>query len=269
LWAFEPELTETEKFCACYKVFLPDGTYVPPDQMPMAIAVREGKSFRNVYVTVERRDGSRFAACFNIDVLRDVEGKIRGAINVFQDVSDQKEVEKQLRESKQQLAADADALSRLNSLGSRLWKTSNLQQGIDEMLDATIEMVGADMGNVQLLRGETLLITAQRGFKQEFLDFFRDVSTADESACGRALRKRERVIIGDVETDEAYEPFRAIARSAGFRAVQSTPLTGRDGKIRGVISTHWRSPHQPDERQLRRLDLYVRQAADFIERFEI
>jgi PAS domain S-box-containing protein len=269
LWGLEPELTGTERFCACYKVCLPDGTYVPPDQTPMAIAVREGKSFRNVYATVERPDGSRFAACVNIDVLRDAEGNIRGAINVFQDVTDQKDAEEQLRQSKQQLAADADALSRLNSLGSRLWKTSNLKQGIDEMLDATTEMLGADMGNVQLLQGDTLVITTQRGFKPDFLEFFRDVSATDESACGRALRRSERVIIADVEKDEAYEPFRAIARSAGFRAVQSTPLMGRDGKIRGIISTHWRSPHQPDERQLRRLDLYVRQAADFIERFEI
>ena len=33
-----------------------------------------------------------------------------------------------------------------------------------------------------------------------------------------------------------------------------------------MISTHWREPHQPTERALRRLDVLVRQAADLIER---
>ncbi len=78
-----------------------------------------------------------------------------------------------------------------------------------------------------------------------------------------------RFVIRDVETDDAYAPMRAIARSAGYRAVQSTPLIGRDGKTRGMISTHWRSPHLPDERELCHLDLFVRQASDFIERWEM
>ena len=57
-----------------------------------------------------------------------------------------------------------------------------------------------------------------------------------------------------------------MARAAGFRAVQSTPLIGRDGAPLGMLSTHFRSVHRPTEQELRRLDLYVRQAADFIER---
>ena len=33
-----------------------------------------------------------------------------------------------------------------------------------------------------------------------------------------------------------------------------------------MISTHWREPHQPSERDLRLFDILVRQAADLIER---
>jgi hypothetical protein len=33
-----------------------------------------------------------------------------------------------------------------------------------------------------------------------------------------------------------------------------------------MISTHWREPHQPAERELLRLDVLARQAADLIER---
>jgi GAF domain-containing protein len=96
--------------------------------------------------------------------------------------------------------------------------------------------------------------------------FFREVSAEDDSACGRALRFGERIVIEDVEADPEFAPLRPIARASGFRAVQSTPLMGRDGKPLGMLSTHFRSVHRPTEQHLRRLDLYARQAADFIER---
>jgi PAS domain S-box-containing protein len=153
-------------------------------------------------------------------------------------------------------------------VSSRLWRIRDLRQGLEEILAATIELLGADMGNIQLLdpQRKVLMIAAQRGFEQDFLDFFRQVSEEDESACGRALRSRERIIIEDVETDTAYMPLRSVARAAGFRAVQSTPLIDHNGTQVGMLSTHFRSPHRPSQEELQRLDLYVGHAADFIER---
>jgi PAS domain S-box-containing protein len=55
-------------------------------------------------------------------------------------------------------------------------------------------------------------------------------------------------------------------RRSNIRAVQSTPLVSRSGQLLGMISTHWREPHQPTERALWRLDVLARQAADLIER---
>src|SRR5262249_38710324 len=107
---------------------------------------------------------------------------------------------------------------------------------------------------------------AQRGFDQPFLDFFSQVSGDDNSACGRALRSGERIIIEDVEAEEDYAPFRPVATAAGYRAVQCTPLIGRGGTPLGMIATHCRNVHRPTVRELHRLDLYARQAADFIER---
>jgi len=55
-------------------------------------------------------------------------------------------------------------------------------------------------------------------------------------------------------------------RRSDLQAVQSTPLVSRSGRLLGVISTHWRQPHEPAERDLRLLDVLARQAADLIER---
>ena len=176
--------------------------------------------------------------------------------------------EKLLCENQAELASEATALRRLNEASSRLWLAKSLSEGLDEMLSAAIELLGADMGNIMLLdtsRG-VLKITVQRGFRQPFLDVFGEISAKEDSACGRALRLKERIVIEDVEADEGYAPYRAVAAAAGYRAIQSTPLIGRDGTPLGMIALHFRNVHRPNAEELERLDLYARQAAGFIER---
>ena len=55
-------------------------------------------------------------------------------------------------------------------------------------------------------------------------------------------------------------------RRSGIRAVQSTPLVSRSGRLLGMMSTHWHAPHQPSDRALSMVDVVARQAADLIER---
>jgi len=181
-----------------------------------------------------------------------------------------KDAEEELRQSEKRSSRKSAALAGLHEAGLRLWHTHNLHEALDEILAGAIELLGADKGNIQVLdssRGK-LNIAVNRGFKQEFLDCFNIVSAADGSACGRALRSGERIVIEDVEVDTLYEPFRPAARLAGYRAVQSTPIMGREGKPLGILSTHFRSVHRPNREDLLLLDLYVRQASDIIERHE-
>ena len=237
----------------------------------MAAAVKTGASFHNQEVVIEQPDGQRVVVRVNIAALKDAEGRVQGAINCFEDISAQKRAEDLARVSAAQLSDEISALTKLTEASSRLWQARTLAEGLDEMLGASIELLGADMGNIQILdetRG-VLLIAAQRGFAAAFLDFFREVSADDDSACGRALRTGERLVVEDVEADAPFAPMRHITRAAGYRAVQSTPLIGRDGAPLGMISTHWAKVYRPSEQDLRRLDLYARQAADFIERNRI
>ncbi|HWP41834.1 MAG TPA: PAS domain S-box protein [Blastocatellia bacterium] len=215
-----------------------------------------------------RKGGSMIWVNLTVSLSRTITGEADYFIVVIDDITDRKLDQEALRESEARLAAESDVLLKLRELSSRLWHIRSLPDGLDEMLAATMELLGADMGNVQILDQErgVLRIAAQRGFKQDFLDFFCEVSAEDDSACGRALRSGERIIIEDIEADDSYATMRPIARKAGYRAVQSTPLLARDGTPLAMLSTHWRSVHRPSEQDLRGLDLYARQAADLIER---
>jgi transcriptional regulator with GAF, ATPase, and Fis domain len=202
---------------------------------------------------------------------RTLENMIDGVVITFIDISDIKKAEVALLDSKARLASEANALNRLTDASARLWRKRDQQQGLDEILTACLELLGTDKGNVQILEAgaEVLHIAAQQGFEQEFLDVFREVSAAHETACGRALRQGQRIVIEDVESDEAFTPYRDIASRSGFRSVVSAPLVGHDGKGLGVLSAHFSTPHRPSNHELQLLDLFARQAAGFIERIRM
>ncbi|WP_425311772.1 GAF domain-containing protein [Microvirga massiliensis] len=201
-----------------------------------------------------RKDGSRWCGLFAAKLLPD------GTIFEFVlDITARKQVE-------QALAAELKAMTRLHDVSRQVVDGAGLQVVLDAILDATIELHGADFGNIQLYdeKTRTLRLAVQRGFQEPFLDRFAEVSSEEGSACGMALARQERVMIEDVEQEPAYAASLTAAREAGYRAVQSTPLFTPAGTPLGMLSTHFRQPHRLSERELRFTDIYARQASDAI-----
>jgi PAS domain S-box-containing protein len=168
---------------------------------------------------------------------------------------------------KEELSAEIVAMNSPNQLDAQSTTFTEFKPRLEEILDATIALLNADYGNIQLYDSATgaLKIVVQRGFRQDFLDYFDNVHEGTGS-CGTALHKRERVIVEDVLTDPIFAPHMEIVNSANYRAVQSTPLFGRNGEPLGMLSTHFRRPHRPSDRELEMADLFVRQAEEMIER---
>ncbi|HZW09841.1 MAG TPA: PAS domain S-box protein, partial [Phycisphaerales bacterium] len=236
------------------------------DQALALAPVDQGGHARAIELTIRPRAGGERRVLVSATLLeRDGEPAV---LTIVRDLTDRSRAEDAAREGESRLAAETAALAELNEACARLWSIRQLGEGLEEILRASIDLLGGDKGNVQLLDAgrRALFIAAQRGFERPFLDHFRAVSADDGSACGRAFRAGRRLVIEDVECDELFASHRPAARAAGFRAVQSTPLLARDGSLVGVLSTHFRAPHRPSEQQLRRLDLYARQAGDFIAR---
>jgi PAS domain S-box-containing protein len=233
--------------------------------------VRRGERIDHFDTIRITKDGRRIPISLTVSPVHDSRGLIIGASKVARDISERKRAEQALLESEGRLAAEADALAKLNEWSTRLWRARCLDEGLDEILGAVMELLGAEKGNIQLLdaNGSKLSLVVQRGFEQDFLEFFGEVSAADDSACGRALRSGHRIVIEDVEIDGPFEPLRPIARAAGFRSVTSSPLVSVDGAPLGMVSTHFGMVHRPSEQEIRRLDLYLRLASDFIQRCKL
>ncbi|MBV8800295.1 MAG: GAF domain-containing protein [Alphaproteobacteria bacterium] len=132
---------------------------------------------------------------------------------------------------------------------------------MEAILDDARALNGAEFGSFQLLSGSRLLIVAQRGFKAPFLRAFRTVANDEGSACGRALKTRKTVLIEDVEADLEFEPFRSVAREAGYRSVATTPLIAADGYFMGVVATHFARVHRPTPFEIESFEAYCVSAA--------
>lgn len=84
-----PELG-TDQWCVSWKLYYPDGTPMPHDRCPMAVALKEGRSVRGVEAIAERPDGKRIWFEPFPTPLRDSEGRVIGGINMLLDITDRK-----------------------------------------------------------------------------------------------------------------------------------------------------------------------------------
>lgn len=87
-----PELG-TDQWCVSWKLYYPDGTPMPHDQCPMAIALKEGRIIEGVEAIAERPDGTRVWFTPYPRPLRDAQGRVVGGINMLLDITARKKAE--------------------------------------------------------------------------------------------------------------------------------------------------------------------------------
>lgn len=198
----------------------------------------------------------------------DSKGSIVGLWGAAQDITERKRVQDELRKTKEMLAADLQVMTKLQALSSQHMDEGGLPSLLENALDTAIGISEADMGNIQLLntKSNCLEIVAHRGFQKPFLDFWNSVQEG-QGACGSSMACGERILVEDVMTSPIFagKPALDIQLEAGVRAVQSTPLINRAGKVLGAFSTHYREPQKWNSQRLRYLDLLTRQISDMVD----
>jgi hypothetical protein len=78
----------TDQWCVTWRLYSPDGTPLPHDECPMAIALKENRPIRGVQAIAERPDGSRVRFVPHPTPLRDASGAVVGAVNMLLDVGE-------------------------------------------------------------------------------------------------------------------------------------------------------------------------------------
>jgi PAS domain S-box-containing protein len=137
----------SDEWCVTWKLYRPDGTPLPHDQCPMAVALKEGRAIRNAEAVAERLDGTRVPFIPYPTPLRDGAGKIVGAINMLVDVSERKHAETQqqvlLKELNHRVKNNMQMLQILLEDGARRAKSPEAREVLEEASGRIIAMAAA------------------------------------------------------------------------------------------------------------------------------
>ena len=85
LWGRRPVLGQ-ERWCGSWHIYALDGSVLPHDHCPMAVAIREDRRVRGVTAVAERPDGSRVHFMPFPTPLHDASDRLVGAVNVLIDL---------------------------------------------------------------------------------------------------------------------------------------------------------------------------------------
>lgn len=79
-----------DRWCVTWKLFSTDGTPMPHDECPMAVALNEGRELRGGEAIAERPDGTRVRFVPFPTPLYHDDGSLAGAVNLLIDVTDRR-----------------------------------------------------------------------------------------------------------------------------------------------------------------------------------
>jgi PAS domain S-box-containing protein len=258
LWGVRPELGKSE-FCGSWKMYWPDGTALPHDECPMALALKEKRPIRGMEAIAERPDGTRVPFIPFPTPLFDASGTLIGAVNTLVDITERHQAEQRIRESEIRYRSIAAIVE--SSEDAVL--TKNLDGVITSWNDGAERLFGY-AAEEAIGKPVTLLIPADRHDEEptilarirrgERIDHYetirqrKDGSTVDISLTVSPVRNPEGEIVGaskiarDItERRRAEEQQRLLLREMDHRVKNLFALAS------GVVALSARSATTPEE----------------------
>jgi PAS domain S-box-containing protein len=231
-----PELGK-DKWCINAKILLPDGTPLPLEQCPMAVALKEGRILAGGEFMAEKPDGTRVWFEPYPRLLRDAHNKVIGGINMLLDITDRKRAEAALQESHslRQTAMDAGKLGawewdiQRNKVvwTDRVYEIQGLEPGtFGGTVEAFSELVHPDdLPKVQ--SGLEQALAGQRRYETEF----RIVRPGGEI--------RWNFTCADVYRDAEGKPIRmiGIVEDISDRKLAEKALRDSEERFRAIVET--------------------------------
>ena len=86
LWGAAPDLGQSQ-FCGPWKLYWPDGRFMPHGDCPMALTLKEGKPRHGMEAVATRPDGSQVEFIAYPTPIYGDSGELTGALNMLVDIS--------------------------------------------------------------------------------------------------------------------------------------------------------------------------------------
>jgi len=259
LWGREPALGDTDqRFCGSFKMFRPDGSFMPHDQCPMAeVVLGKVSAVHNGEVLIERPDGSHVTVLVNICPLKNDRGEVTGAINCFYDITERKRAEQHL--------LVRDAVSRA------LAQSGSLKEAAPRIIQAVCDVAGWEAGAlwdvnhaadelycVDFWHRPSFRVAAFEAASRQ-LTFRRGIGLP-----GRVWLSGKPAWVPDVTRDDNFQRARYAVKD-GLHAALGFPIK-LGNRVLGVVECFSREIRQPDNELLQTLASVGSQIGQFVER---
>jgi two-component system CheB/CheR fusion protein len=230
LWGREPAVGDTDqRFCGSFKMYRPDGSFMPHEQCPTAeVVTGKVSAVHNGEVLIERPDGSHVTVLVNIRPLKNDRGEVAGAINCFYDITERKQMEEELQnlmDKEKTARAEAEAANRVKDEFLAI-VSHELRTPLNAIVGWTHLLMHGKLDQRQSERAVQTIdrnATAQTAIISELLDVSRFIS-------GKLKLDMKPVDLADVIND-AVEVVRAAADAKHIEVV--TSLDRKAGLVAG------------------------------------
>lgn len=267
LWKYTPKLNDDEtRFCAFQKVLLADGRSVLPEETPMAYAIRDGRSFRNVEAEVERPDGSRFIATVSIDPLWDDDGKVIGAINIFQDITESKITATALKRELEERQHTVHHATFLSGLSQKLGLLKDPKEILRVASETVARHLNADRCSfIEASEGMEWLTIAQDWAEEDAPVLGERFQPGDFGSAALWERIANQVVaVDDTSKDEATRDFSVRFDQIKVRAFAIAPFS-QAGRVRTLLSVATAKPRVWRNDELSLLENVVNRVRPLVE----
>jgi PAS domain S-box-containing protein len=177
LWGHRPALGSSE-WCGSWKLFWPDGTPLPHDECPMAVALKEDRAVRGLEAACERPDGTRVPFIPYPTPLHDETGKLIGAVNMLVDITERKRTEEQQALLVRELHHRVK--NTLATVQAIMGSTARSSETIEDFKNALIGRIGS--------LAKTHLLLAEEGSTTTFADILHSELDAFDDGSGKRIR---------------------------------------------------------------------------------
>jgi PAS domain S-box-containing protein len=215
----------SDKWSVAWKLYWPDGTPLPHDQTPIALALKENRPIRGKEVIAERPDGTRVPYIPFPTPLHDANGKLVGAINMLVDVSERKQAETQQRVLMQEL--NHRVKNNMQMLQSLLFTATRQTQNLEA------RRVLEDVSNriTAMAAAQRVLYGAEATTRFDAAEFLDAVCNAAQQSFPSNVKIVQEMVSGELDNDSAM-PLALILNELLTNAVKYGCNGGGETQIR-------------------------------------
>jgi len=193
--------------------------------------------------------------------LRDSSGRITQIVELTRDVTESKELEKQILEANRHLLA-------LNAIASTVSQSLSLDVILNSALDKVLELIEGEVGGILLPdeKSQTLSYRVHRGLSDQFV--YRIAGLAlGEGIAGQVAELGETLAVDDVSKDPRVSR-RLVLAEEGLNAFISVPLKSKE-KVVGVLNIASRKPRPFHQQEVQLLTAVGHQLGIAIENAQL